>query len=150
MTALLATVMSTIDSYSFLAASTFGRDIVWRFFRPQDDQVTLYTRWGLLVSTALAMIIALFFESVIVIWHHIGSIATPALLIPLFTAHVGTRRMPPRQTAISMICSGILSLVWLISGYISASGDYWLGIQPIFPGIILSVVFYLTCSKLIR
>lgn len=146
-TALLATVMSTIDSYSFIAASTFGRDIVWRFFNTPDHKTTYYTRWGLLISTALAVILALYFESVVDIWHDFGSVGTPALLIPLFTAYVGRRRMPAKQTVISMICSGLLSLVWLLSKHLSSSGDYWFGLEPIFPGILLSLGFYVTYSK---
>ena len=139
--------MSTIDSYSFIAASTFGRDIVWRFFNTPDHKTTYYTRWGLLISTVLAVILALYFESVVDIWHDFGSVGTPALLIPLFTAYVGRRRMPARQTVISMICSGLLSLVWLLSEHLSSSGEYWFGLEPIFPGILLSLGFYVTYSK---
>ena len=36
---LLATVMSTIDSYAFLAASTFSRDIVWRSFKIPENKI---------------------------------------------------------------------------------------------------------------
>jgi SSS family solute:Na+ symporter len=149
-TALLATVMSTIDSYSFIAASTFGRDIVWRFFKTPGDRTTHYTRWGLLISTVLAVALALFFRSVVDIWHHFGSVGTPALLIPLFTAHVGRRRMPARHAAISMACCGGLSLVWLLSKNLSPSGGYWLGLEPIFPGILLSIGFYAVFGRSTR
>lgn len=147
MTALLATVMSTIDSYSFLAASTFGRDLIWRFFGVPEGRITYWTRWGLVVSTAIAVVLALFFESVVDIWHHFGSVGTPALLVPLFTSYVGNRRMPPRWTVISILLSGIVSLVWLISGYYSVSGDYWLGLEPIFPGLAISIVIYLFTGR---
>lgn len=40
---LLATVMSTVDSYSFVAASTFGKDIMQRVLGRSEQQVTMYT-----------------------------------------------------------------------------------------------------------
>jgi SSS family solute:Na+ symporter len=145
--ALLATVMSTIDSYSFLAASTFGRDIVWRMFRTPEKTITYYTRIGLFISAVLAVVAALYFESVVKIWHHFGSVGTPALLVPLFFAFNGNRRMSPKTAIASVVLSGGLSLVWLLSRYLGGSGDYWLGIQPIFPGLFVSIIFFVLGSK---
>jgi len=145
--ALLATVMSTIDSYSFLAASTFGRDIIWRLFRVGEEEITWYTRLGLVFSATLAMIAALYFESVIDIWHHFGSIGTPALLIPLFFAFHGRRRMTSKAALASILISAGLSLAWLLSGYLSPSGTYWLRLEPVFPGLIVSILFFLAGSK---
>jgi SSS family solute:Na+ symporter len=144
--ALLATVMSTVDSYSFLAASTYGRDIIWRLTGVSESKITYHTRMGLILSAILALIAAMFFESVVDIWHDFGSVGTPALLIPLFTAFVGHRRMPPPVALMSIICSGGLALLWLMSGYLS-SGGYWLGIEPIFPGLLLSLLFFLLGGK---
>jgi len=147
MTSLMATVMSTIDSYAFVAASTYGRDIVWRMFGVPENRITLHTRIGLLLTGVLAVAIALFLGSVIDIWHHFGSVGTPALLVPLLSAHIGKRRMSPSVTFVSMLLSGGISLIWLLSSYISADSSYWLGIQPIFPGLAVSVLFYLLCAK---
>lgn len=145
--ALLSTVMSTVDSYSFLAASTFSRDIVWRIFGVAKNRITFYTRIGLFISALLALIAALYFESVVDIWHHFGSVGTPALLVPLFFAFNGKRRMAAKVAFLSVVLSGGVSLAWLLSGYFSADGGYWLGIEPIFPGLIISILFYLFGSK---
>jgi SSS family solute:Na+ symporter len=141
--ALLATVMSTIDSYAFLAASTFGRDIIWRMFRVPENRITFYTRIGLVLSGVLALTAALFFKSIVDVWHDFGSVGTPALLIPLFFAINGKRKMRPEIAFYSVVISGSLSLVWLLSRYLNADGGYWLGIEPIFPGLIVSILFYL-------
>ena len=141
--AMISTVMSTVDSYSFLAASTFSRDIVWRVFKIPDEKITLYTRIGLVLSGLIALVLALYFESVIDIWHDFGSVATPALLVPLFTAFVGKRRMKPYASLLCIIFSGGISLIWLILGNNLADGGYFLGIAPIFPGLITSLLFYL-------
>lgn len=137
--ALLSTVMSTIDSYSFLAASTFGHDIAPRMFRVSGHDVVIFTRYGLILSTLLAVVLALFFESVVEIWFAFGSIGTPALLLPVFCSYVGRWRMPPRTAFVSIVLAGGTSLAWYLSQYVTTGGDYWLGVQPIFPGLIVSL-----------
>lgn len=145
--ALLSTIMSTVDSYSFIAASTFGNDIMGRLLRLQDRGVLLYTRVGLVLSTVLAVILALFFRSVIDIWYAFGSIGTPALLVPVFFSFVGRRRLPGRHALLSIVSSGGISLIWFISQYLNESGQYWLGIQPIFPGLACSILLFLLFAK---
>ena len=145
--ALLATVMSTIDSYSFLAASTFGRDIIWRMFKVAENRITYFTRIGLILSAGIALVAALFFESVVDIWHDFGSVGTPALLVPLFFAFIGKRRMTPRVALLSIILAGSVSFVWLMSGKLNIDGIYWLGIEPIFPGLLISILFYVFGSE---
>jgi Na+/proline symporter len=142
--------MSTVDSYSFLAASTFGRDIVWRIFKVPDRKTTFYTRIGLVLSAVIALVAALYFKSVVDIWHHFGSVGTPALLIPLFFAFVGKRRMPPKIALVSVVLSGGVSLVWLLSAYFRTDGSYWLGIEPIFPGLVVSICFFIFGNRRIE
>jgi len=150
---LLATVMSTVDSYTFLAASTFSRDIVWRFFGISEERIKYYTQLGLIISGGLAVVIALYFRSIVTIWHDFGSVGTPALLVPLFFAHNGKRTMPPRIAFASIIFSGGLSLIWLILCYLYAdpvNGIYLYSIPPILPGLILSILFYLFGAKVVE
>jgi SSS family solute:Na+ symporter len=137
---LLATVMSTIDSYSFVAASTFGQDVMCRLLGGSQDRVMYYTRIGLLISTVLAVLFAVFFRSAIEIWYAFGSVGTPALLVPVFFAFVGRKRLSPSAALWSIAISGTLSLMWYLSQYVTVSGDYWLGLQPI---LVVSVVIHL-------
>ncbi|UCD64760.1 MAG: sodium:solute symporter family protein [Candidatus Zixiibacteriota bacterium] len=145
--ALLATVMSTIDSYSFLAASTFSRDIVMRLYRINERKTTFYTRLGLVVTVVLAVVMVLFFKSVVDIWHVFGSIGTPALLVPVFFSFVGRRRLPPAWALTSIVAAGGLSLVWYCSQYFTADGRYWYGVEPIFPGLLVSAGMFLLFSR---
>ncbi len=145
--ALLSTVMSTVDSYSFLAASTFGNDIMPRLKKTNEKDIIKYIHLGLIISTLLAVVFALFFRSAVDIWHAFGSIGTPALLVPLFFAFVGKRRIPPAQAFISIVlCSGV-SFIWYISKYFSESDQYFYNIEPIFPGLILSLIIFFMFSK---
>ncbi|NOY87879.1 MAG: sodium:solute symporter family protein [FCB group bacterium] len=144
---LLATVMSTIDSYSFIAASTFSRDIVMRIFKIDEHQTAFYTRLGLVVTTVLAVIPILFFKSVVDIWHVLGSVGTPALLVPVFFSFVGKKRLPSRIAFLSIIISGSLSLIWYLSQFYTVDSSYWFKIEPIFPGLAISIVLFLLFSK---
>jgi len=145
--ALLATVMSTVDSYSFIAASTFSNDIAWRLTKLNSRDLIGYTRFVLLISALLAVIVAIFFRSVVDIWHAFGSIGTPALLVPVFFSFVGKRRLPAGWAFSSILLSGGLSTVWLATKYFRIDNSYWFGIEPIFPGLLLSVVIFLIFSK---
>lgn len=139
---MLATVMSTIDSYSFVAASTFSRDIIMRIKKNSELETTKYTKIGLFITAVLAVVPLLIFSSVVDIWYIFGSIGTPALLIPLFTSFVGRWKMPPKSAFWSIILSGSISLIWFLSKFIN-NGSYWMGWEPIFPGLVLSLMIFI-------
>ena len=148
MLSLLATVMSTVDSYSFLAASTFGNDIMPRLAPHGRRSVTWYTRAGLVLSAGLAVVLAMYFRSVVDIWHIFGSVGVPALLVPVFTSFTGRRRMPPRAAFWCMAAAGTVALAWYVSGLLHPDGRYWGNIEPIFPGLAVSLaVFFLTARR---
>jgi len=144
---LLATIMSTVDSYSFIAATTFGNDIVGRLFNLDEHRIVLYSQVGLILSAFLAVAFAVFFRSVVDIWYVFGSIGTPALLVPVFFSYVGRRRLSAGAAFSMIIISGTLSLLWYLSKYVNADGGYWLGLQPIFPGVTLSIVFFMFSKR---
>jgi SSS family solute:Na+ symporter len=80
---MLATVMSTVDSYAFVAAVTLGRDLWWRLRgRTRTRSFPRATRFGLVLVAALSIAVALTWRDVISLWHDFGSVATPAMLVP--------------------------------------------------------------------
>jgi SSS family solute:Na+ symporter len=134
MVGLLATVISTIDSYSFLSAITFGRDIVWRLRGGRGDS-NRYTRMGLLVTGVISVALALWRGSVIGLWHDLGSVGTPTLLFPVALGFT-RRQLAPAWALAAMLAGGGLSLAWLIAGRLGEG--YPLGLWPIYPGLIVS------------
>ena len=143
---MVTTVQSTVDSYFFISASTFGNDIVGRQKKISASDITHYTRIGLVLSAIIAIAFVFVFRSVVDIWYAFGSIATPALIVPVFFSLVGKRRMPARVTFWTMIICALVSLVWYLSQYWNG-GDYWLDLAPIFPGLGLSLGVYLVTAK---
>lgn len=143
MTGLLATIMSTIDSSAFISAVTGGRDIVGRLRGQSGDEQGLHrVRWALLLSGVLAVGMALWSGSVIRLWHHLGSVGAPALLLPVLAAHSPWRPRPGRVSK-SMVLSVIVALFWLSMG----RGNAWLGVEAIFPGLLTSVLILLPGTR---
>lgn len=132
---LLATIMSTVDSYAFLAAVTLGRDLVGRARGATEDVALGYTRWALVAVAALAIVLALAAGSVVTIWKTLGSVGTPVLLVPLAAAHTSAVRLRGRPVAVTMVGAGAVSLAWLVLG----RGGPWLGIEAVFPGVLVSL-----------
>ncbi len=144
---MLSIIMGAVDSYSFLAASTFGHDIIPRLMKVSERQVIKLTRFGLFISAGLSIVWALFFRSAVDIWYVFGSIGTPALLIPVVTSMAGKKRMSGGYAFICIISSGLISLAWYLSKHFSETGGYWLNIQPIFPGLVVSAVIYVSAAS---
>jgi solute:Na+ symporter, SSS family len=142
---LLATIMSTVDSYSFLAAVTLGRDFVRRRGLPagallggEDPANLRAVRWGLGATALLAAGLAVWAQSVVAIWKTLGSIGTPVLLVPLLRAHLGRPAPGGRrahEAAWIMALAGVTAGGWLLLG----GGRPWLGIEAIFPGLVVSL-----------
>jgi len=132
---MLATVMSTVDSYLFNAGITISRDLAARLGRYSAATLS-GERVGLLIGTAIAVAFALSSSSVVNLWYGFGSVATAVLLAPIFG--VFFPRVRPRASFVApgMIVSGATALAWVLSG-LRAEGP-WLGIEPVYPGLVVS------------
>ena len=143
--ALFATVMSTLDSYLFIAATTFGHD----FARtpPSSDLVRRRTRFGLLISAGLAALGALLFSSAVQVWHDIGSVVTSTLLLPVLAIHLPPPWRPSEWGAVlAMISAATTACAWIL---LRGSSGYPLGIEPMFPAL-LAAGFCLVIDGVLR
>ena len=150
---LIATVMSTIDAYAFIAATTVGRDLLWRLRgeRPDDAQTSL-SRVGLWAATAFATWLAIARPTVIGLWHDVGSVVTPTLLLPVGLALVGRGRLGPRFTLALMLLPFAVSLGWVLAKDLASSpaAAYPLSLEPIYAGLGVSLVTWLAGLALKR
>ncbi|NPV49387.1 MAG: sodium:solute symporter family protein [Armatimonadetes bacterium] len=141
---MLATVMSTLVSYMFLCGVTFSRDFVWRLEGGDPDaRVNVRTALGLLLTTAIALVLALTVPSVVKLWYNIGTVFIPGLLLPLLSAYWPALRIRPGAVAPLMAASVVTSLLWLIWGQthaVEGMPSYPLGLEPMYPGLLLSVI----------
>jgi len=136
--ALFATVMSTLDSYLFLAAATVGHDLMTD--GPAESVERGRTRWGLVLSAILAAAGALLFDSVVTVWHHVGSVVTSALLLPVIAVHLKPRwRFGGMAATLAMVLSGAIALTWIIA---ADESGYPLDVEPMFPALAVSVLVW--------
>jgi SSS family solute:Na+ symporter len=135
---LLATIMSTIDSYAFIGSITLGRDLIARWRGDRLDEALTLIRWSLLATAIVAVTLALVSGSVVELWKNLGTIGTPMLLLPLILAHTRIPVTGGRVLAAMLLAGGVAAL-WLALG----RGGPWLGVEAIFPGLAVSVVLLL-------
>jgi SSS family solute:Na+ symporter len=135
--ALFATIMSTIDGYAFLSGITIGKDLLGKIWgRGEERLVTRFSRLGLIITFIFAAGIALWLKSVVDIWYQIGTLTTSALLVPLAASFSEKWKMPPRWALFSMLISAAIAGLWMLT---EINGEYWLGLQPIYPGLAVAV-----------
>ena len=141
--ALLATIMSTLDSYLFIAGLTLGRDLFVNLF-PKIKKVLL-TRISVIIAAGLSIALIYFYPSVISLWYVIGSVMIPGLLIPVLGIYLPVFRLKKRYIIPLMVLSTGISFAWLVLGTIHSKGTYsesYLGIEPFYPGTFLSVFLW--------
>jgi SSS family solute:Na+ symporter len=139
-TGLIATVMSTLDSYLFISAQTIGYDILYKSGVKigKNNSVKI----GYLFTGITAIILLCIFPSVIKLWYLIGSIIIPSILLPVIFAFT-KKQFPQKVILISMIGSFSISLIWLLFGIVNkdvSGNQYLFSIEPFYPGILFSVI----------
>ena len=145
-TGMIATVMSTLHSYIFVSATTFGNDIVSRI-RNHKDVLNNYSKLGILVTSVISVIISFYFPSVVQIWYLIGSLCIPPLLISIITSYFEKLQVKPYYIFCSMLASFTISLASFLIGQfnkIEGTPNYLLGLEPMYPGLIAGLGIYFT------
>ena len=144
---LLATAMSTTDSFSFISAQTFGRDIIAFLNRKNsDNEVAHYTQLGLFFTVIIALIMIWILPSVVKMWYTLGSLFIPPLLIPIVSALFDKNRLSKNAIIFLMLMSFVFTLGWLISGFLNKNQYPW-GIEPFVPGLMMSILIYVYEKK---
>jgi len=141
--ALLATIMSTLDSYLFISGQTLGRDYLSKYF--PTVKPNLLTRISIFISAIVGIILIIIYPSVIDLWYIIGSIFIPGLLIPVLGIYLTPFRLPSAYVFYSIIGCTFVSFTWLILGTLYApefGGTMFLGIEPFYPGLLVAILLW--------
>lgn len=130
-----------VHQRSALDADPAGQEAVSR-----GDSERLWVQMGLLMSGVLAIVLALLVPSVIKLWYTIGTVIVPGLLIPLVSSYFEKLRIDARTAFLAMLLGWMTSTVWLLAGWtrqIGVAEYYPLGIEPMIPGLLVSVAVWL-------
>lgn len=149
---MLATIMSSLSSLMFLSATTIGKDIAGRLRSRNEeratsavresDPVNRWTKIGLFISSAFAMVLALAIPSVVGIWYTVGTCIIPGLLVPVIAGYFERLRISAPYAFAAMLLGWLTSTMSLIVGMlnmISGVPRYLFGLEPMYPGLIVSL-----------
>jgi SSS family solute:Na+ symporter len=149
LTGLIATVMSTVDSFTFLGAMNISHDLYKNIFKPDatEKQIMNATKVGIIITIGFAIILALYFDSIVTMWYTIGTIGISALIVPILVGFFYKGKKSPLASIISMASGSGTSLLWLILGYINLDKWGWpqyiFGLEPLYPGLFISFIMFL-------
>ena len=144
---MLATIMSSLSSLTLIAAITVGKDIVGRM-RHADHQSPIVQQWtkiGLIITAVVAIAMALVVPSVVSLWYTIGTCIIPGLLVPVLASYFDRFKISANYAFAAMIAGCGLSTASLVYGHLTSVGgvpSYWFGIEPMYPGLMASVVIW--------
>jgi SSS family solute:Na+ symporter len=142
--ALFATILSTLNSFLFLSATTFGRDFVFKLKREvSENNLVKYTRIGILVSAILSILLAYQFTSVVEIWYTIGSIIIPGVVLLIISAYTEKFRISNKYAFIESVAAVSSSITWLFLRPYLAENQILFEIEPMIIGMLVAVIIHI-------
>ena len=141
--AMFATIFSTLNSFVFLSATTFGRDFVFKLkSNAEEKRIPSYTRIGLVVSSIVAVLLAYFIQSVISIWYLIGSVCIPGIILLVIGAYYEKFKVSRNYALAEIIVGVIASLGWFtMRDYVTI--EVLKEIEPMIAGLLSVVLIHI-------
>lgn len=138
--AMLATIMSTLVSYSFLSASTIGNDILDKIVNRKHNRLSSYvlTNYGLLITMIFGIILALVLPSPIELVYRTASIAVPGLIMPLLLSFSSKNYLSNKTSIALMIVSVSSAALWYV-GRFAGIHHMFNDFEPMVIGIVVSL-----------
>ncbi len=149
--ALLATVMSTLDSYAFISAATIGNDLIYPAFRKKiPHNITI--KIGLIITSIVGVIMAVLIPSAIDLIYKTSSVAVPALIVPLTISYTRRLTLERRNAMLIMVASAFTSGVWVFFSYMGfyrhfAVWPIFTQVEPMMPGILVAILLSICFVK---
>jgi len=156
---LLATVMSTLDSYSFISGITIGNDLL----KPIKNKVSIIkelsteslTKIGLAITSIVGILIATAIPSAVQIIYKTASIAVPGLLFPLIITYSKNLKIHRNKVVIIMLSASLISALWTFANNMAYKRDFlfseiFINIEPMVAGIFVSLLLCIIYVKKIK
>lgn len=140
--ALFATIISTLNSFLFLSATTISRDFIFKLTNYPENKTRYYTMIGILTSGFISIIIAYLIPSVIEIWYTIGSLFIPAIILPVVGAYYPKFKVPDKIVLYQMSGTLLITFAWFLLRD-SWKGSFIYDIEPMIVGLTFSIVIQL-------
>jgi SSS family solute:Na+ symporter len=140
--AMFATIISTLNSFLFLSATTIGRDFVFRIKKDsKEERIKLYTIIGIVISGLLSIFIAYSIPSVVEIWYTIGSLFIPGIILPVISAYYPKLRIPPKLIIAEILFAIGSGLLWF--NFRKTLSGMMAEIEPMIIGLFVALLIHL-------
>lgn len=137
--ALLATIISTADSFLMAGSSSVVNDIIKHQFKNKNDERLLgYSRLSVLIVSVFSLILALYIPELVNLWVTGTAMLVSGLLAPITFAFFW-KRTTKTGGVLGMWSGLIIAVLWQIF-------DHPFGVHPVFIGLPLSIVLVITIS----
>ena len=139
--AMFATIISTLNSFLFLSATTIGRDFIFRVNKnSKEEKIKSYTVIGIIISGIISILIAYFIPSVVEIWYTIGSLFIPGIILPVISAYYPKLRIASKLIITEIFFAISFGMMWFyfrdtFSGMLSE-------IEPMIIGLIAALLIH--------
>ncbi len=134
--AILATILSTLDSYLFLAGATVGHDLPPKKHQGKKRFIML----GTVASASLAYVLAIYFKGDIkTVWKTLGSYSAACLLIPVVMGQLLKKRISDNHFVLTCL-AGVVSTSWWRN---AEHYGFAANVDEIYIGSLTTIIFYL-------
>jgi solute:Na+ symporter, SSS family len=133
---ILATIISTLDSYLILAGSTAGYDLAPKKWRGKMLPLNL----GIITVGVLSIIMSFAFEGNIkTVWKTLGSYSAACFLIPVVMGYI----FPRKISDIKFVCSCLFSAIAVTVWRSVARPGFWQEVDELYIGMLVSTLVLL-------
>lgn len=137
---ILAIILSTLNSFLFIAANTLSFDLL----RNHVKNVVSSNRIAVFAVGGFSILLAQFFHgSFKEIWLVLGSYFSACLLVPMVLNYLSPRRISDTLFVTSVLTSAAAMTLW----YILPKNEIWAIIDPFYIGILTSLIILLIWRK---
>lgn len=139
--AMFATIISTLNSFLFLSATTVGRDFIFRISKNStEEKIKSYTIFGIIISGIISILVAYSIPSVVEIWYTIGSLFIPGIILPVISAYYPKLIISRGLIFLEIIFTLSSSITWMFlrndfSGLLNE-------IEPMLVGLLGAVIIH--------
>ncbi|MBR5609776.1 MAG: sodium:solute symporter family protein [Elusimicrobiaceae bacterium] len=126
---ILAIILSTLNSFLFIASNTLSYDLLKNRFK----NIVFSNRISLFVVGALAIVMAMLLNgSFKEIWITLGSYFSACLLVPILVGYIYPKRISDNLFVCSALCSaGVVTVwkLWPLSGVWAQIDGFYIGVS---------------------
>ncbi len=144
---ILSVILSTLDSFLFIASNTIAYDLL----KNKIKNKLLTNQIFFFIIAALAIGLSIFFDgSFKKIWFVLGSYMSACLLVPLIMGHIFPKKISDKTFTFSVLVSATLLTLWDIfekQGFLAQIDGFYIGVLTNL--VLLSIAVYRNkkCTK---